>query len=128
MNRQEATDFVVSELSKHRHRNDIIMDLCKRTGGSWGQVQRFVQQVESENRQSIAARQSPILLVTGVFIVLTGLALVVYVGIATLRGTIFFFPSIPIPYLGNLSIFVTGSAMTGGGIIGVLRAIRPFLR
>ena len=50
MDKQEATDFVIRELAKRRNRDDIITELCQRTGGTREQVQRFVQLVESQNR------------------------------------------------------------------------------
>ncbi len=125
---QENTAFVISELGKHRNRNDIIMALCEKTGGSWNEMQRFVQQVESQNRQKITARQSPILIMIGVTTVLMGLVLTVYMGIETWHGANYFLIGTPIPYSGNLFYGVTGLGMLGGGTVGTLRTLRSLMK
>jgi len=125
---QETTSFVISELAKHRNRNDLIMALCEKTGSSWDQAQRLVQQVESENRKAIKARQSPLLIIIGVGIVISGLLLATYTVVITLNGTIILFLDIPIPYLGNATYFCTGLAMMGGGVVGLLRTARSLVQ
>ncbi len=124
----ETTAFVVSELARHRHRNDIIMTLCEKTGSSWDQVQRFVRRVESENRQTITARQSPILIMIGVITIVSGLLLAAYTVVRTLNGYAWGLPGMPIPYLGNLAYAATGLGMIGGGTVGTLRTARSLLR
>ena len=123
-----ATEFVVSALAKNRNRNDVIMELCERTGRSWDEAERFVRQVQSRNRQKIAARQSPLLLFIGAITLIGGLSLAAYVVIATLSGRVYYLPYVPIPYLGNLSYFSAGLAMTSGGTVGILRAGRTLLK
>jgi hypothetical protein len=124
----ENTDFVVKEIAGHRHRNDVIMALCEKTGSSWDQVQRFVQKVESENRQAITARQSPLLVMIGVGTVIVGLLVVAYYGFRTLTGTIYIFLNMPIPYLGNAVYIGTGLAMMTGGTVGLLRTARNLVK
>jgi hypothetical protein len=124
----ENTDFVVKEISGHRHRNDVIMALCEKTGSSWDQAQRFVQKVESENRQAITARQSPLLIMIGVGTVVAGLLVVAYYGFRTLTGTIYIFLNMPIPYLGNAVYIGTGLAMMAGGTVGLLRTARNLVK
>ncbi len=128
MNKQEATEFVIKELKKQRHRNDIIMDLCQQTGGSWEQAQQFVQKVEAEHRQEIAAGTAPLLVIIGVLIVVGGLGLVAYAVFYTWRGTLLGAPGIPIPGAGNLIYTGTGLAMMAGGAIGILRALRQLVK
>ena len=61
MNQQEATDFVIRELGKHRQRNDIIQKLCEDVGMNWSQAEKFMRQVEAENKSAIALKQSPLI-------------------------------------------------------------------
>jgi len=125
---QENTAFVISELGKHRNRNDLIMALCEKTGGSWNEMQRFVQQVESQNRQKITARQSPILIMIGVTTIVMGLLLTVYMAIETWHGSNYFLIGTPIPYSGNVFYGVTGLGMLGGGTLGTLRTLRSLMK
>jgi hypothetical protein len=124
----ENVAFVIKEIAGHRHRNDVIMALCEKTATPWNDVQRFVQRVESENRQAITARQSPLLLMIGAGLIIAGLFVVVYYGYRTLTGTIIIFLSMPIPYLGNAVYIGTGLAMMAGGTVGVLRTARNLIK
>jgi hypothetical protein len=124
MDRQQATEFVLKEFKRQRHRNDIIMELCQKTGASWEQGQRFVQKVEVEHRQEITASMTPLLIMIGGAIILGGLGAIAYAVIYTLEGTLFGLPGIPIPGLGNIVYPITGLAMIAGGTIGILRALR----
>jgi hypothetical protein len=124
----ENIALVIGELGKHRHRNDIIMELCQQTNSSWDRVQRFVQRLESQNRQKIAARQSPILIMIGVMTIVIGLGLAVYMTIETLNGSIYFLLGTPIPYSGNVSYFVLGLGMLAGGTVGTLRTLRSLVK
>jgi hypothetical protein len=120
MNPQEATDFVIRELGKHHPRNDIIQKVCESVDGmNWGEAEKFVKQVEAENRSAIALKQSPLVTFIGVCTIIFGLGLTVWVTFETLQGYIIFFLSFPIPYLGNIFYFLLGLAMTGGGIWGI---------
>ncbi len=125
---QENTAFVISELGKHRNRNDLIMALCEKTGGSWNEMQRFVQQVESQNRQKITARQSPVLIMIGVTTIVMGLLLTVYMAIETWHGSNYFLIGTPIPYSGNVFYGITGLGMLGGGTLGTLRTLRSLMK
>jgi hypothetical protein len=128
LNTPENVTFVIKEIAGSRHRNDVIMALCEKTGSSWDQTRRFVQKVESENRQAIAARQSPLLILIGVGIILAGLFAVAYYGYRTFTGTIYIFLNMPIPYLGNAVYIGTGLAMMAGGSVGLLRTARSLIR
>ena len=121
MNRQQATDFVIHELGKHHQRNDIIQRLCEAGQISWKDAEKFVQQVEEENTSKIALRQSPLVTLIGIGSALVGLALMAWVALETLQGTIIFLMGIP--YLGNLSYFFTGLVMMVAGLWGMWETI-----
>jgi len=128
LNTPENVTFVIKEIAASRHRNDVIMALCEKTGSSWDQARRFVQRVESENRQAIAARQGPLLILIGAGIIMAGLFLVAYYGYRTLTGTIYIFLNMPIPYFGNAVYIGTGLAMMAGGSVGLLRMARSLIK
>jgi len=119
MNKQEATNFVIRELGRHRQRNDIIENLCAAAGISWGDAAKFVQQVETENKSAIALKQSPLITIIGLGTVLLGLGLAARMVIATLQGVIILFLSFPVPYLGNIVYFLTGLTMIIAGLWGI---------
>ena len=123
MDQAETTEFVVRELGKHRSRDDIIQALCEQGGFDWYRAKEFVQRVESEHGSRIAVRQSPLLIIIGLGTLLAGLALSAWVTWETLRGTIIFFFSMPIPYLGNAVYFITGLGMIAGSIAGMWKTI-----
>ena len=121
MNRQQATDFVIHELGKHRQRNDIVQRLCETSGINWKEAEKFVQQVEAENTSTIALRQSPLVTLVGIGTAIGGLGMMAWIVWETLQGaviTLFY-----VPYLGNLSYFFTGLAMMVAGIWGMWETI-----
>ncbi len=119
MNKQQATDFVIQELGKHHQRNDIIQKLCEAGGISWGAAEKFVRQVEAENRSAIALKQSPLITLIGICTAIAGVGLMIWVVTETLQGYIIFFLSFPVPYLGNIVYFFTGLAMMVAGLWGM---------
>jgi len=124
MNQQEATDFVIRELGKLRPRNDIIQKLCELSGMNWNQAEKFIRHVETQNKSSIAIKQSPLVTIMGIGMVLAGLAISIWIAVVTLQGVIIFFLSFPIPYLGNIFYFLLGIAMIAGGIGGMWDTLR----
>ena len=119
MNQQEATDFVIRELGKHRQRNDIIQKLCEDVGMNWSQAEKFMRQVEAENKSAIALKQSPLITLIGIGTIILGLGLTIWVVTETLHGYIIFFLSFPVPYLGNAFYLLMGLAMIVGGMWGM---------
>ena len=119
MNEQEAIDFVIRELGKHHPKNDIIQKLCESNSMNWNQAEKFIQQVESQYRGSIASKQSPVITLMGIGLVLAGLILSVFIIYETLQGVIIFFLRLPIPYLGNVTYFLAGIGMIAGGLRGM---------
>ncbi len=121
MNKDVAKDFVIRELGRHRQRNDIIQKLCELNGVNWRDAERFVQQVEAENQNTIALKQSPMVTIIGLGFAIGGFGLMAWDIGETLHGTIIFL--FYIPWLGNISLFFTGLAMMLGGIWGMWETI-----
>ena len=53
MDRDALVKYIVAELDKNVPRNDIILDICEKTGVKWEQAERFVENVEKEYKQQI---------------------------------------------------------------------------
>ncbi len=119
-----VSESVVRDLARHRGRNDIIMDVCNSTGMDWKQAEAFVGQVEQANRQRIAGRQAPLLLVLAAIGIIGGLSDAIGIAYATMSGSIMFFPGVPIPYSGNVVYFGLGVLAIGGGLLGAVRLAR----
>jgi hypothetical protein len=123
MNKEQATEFVIRELGKHHQRNDIIQKLCEAGGVSWATAEKFVQQVEAEHGSKIALRQSPLVALVGAATALAGLGLMAWVTMETLQGYMILLLNFPVPYLGNVTYFLTGLAMLVAGIWGTWETI-----
>ncbi|NUM44621.1 MAG: hypothetical protein HUU38_07925 [Anaerolineales bacterium] len=125
MDEQALTDFVIRELGKHRRRSDVVMDVCERTGMDWPTAQKFVYQVEFDNRKVVAARQSPLAVIFGAAFVLGGFALALVSVIATAQGISIHYRGIP--YVGNMAGLVFGVLLIAGGVLGLWETIRKFM-
>jgi hypothetical protein len=75
MDDSAVTDYIVYKLGKHVSRNDIIFDLCQRTGKSWDQVSALVASVEQQHESRIARQQSPLYLIIAIGVFIVGLYL-----------------------------------------------------
>jgi hypothetical protein len=126
MDQQTLTDYVIRELGKSRRRSDVVMDVCERTGMNWQAAQKFVYQVEFENRKKVVVRQSPLAIIFGVSFVVGGLAVALLSGFVALQGV-----NIPyggIPYGGNVAGLILGALLIAGGVIGLWETLQKFLR
>jgi hypothetical protein len=64
--------WVVGCLSSHKKPNDIIFQLCRRTGWDWGQAKRFVEQVVEMDQKQVHQKRMPLLLGIGVLFLIAG--------------------------------------------------------
>jgi hypothetical protein len=78
MDKEKATEFVVKELGKHHSRNEIIIALCEQMGLNWQKAEQLVQEIESQHGRAIAARQSPIIIILGIGLLVTGMGIALY--------------------------------------------------
>jgi hypothetical protein len=86
MDDNEITESIVRDLGKFDDPEDLILELCQKTGRSWPEVETLVRQVQSTRRGEIAARQFPLLFVLAFGIFAAGLALVIFAGVSLLNG------------------------------------------
>jgi hypothetical protein len=64
--------WVVGCLSGHKKPNDIIFEICRRTGWDWGQAKRFVEQVIEMDQKQVHQRRLPLLVGIGILFLITG--------------------------------------------------------
>lgn len=130
MNEDQARAFVVRELGMHRDRDDILLVLCRELNIDWSRAEQFVSDVELQYGQRIARKQSPLLMVIGLGVILAGLALTTYgvweifefVQMETAQQLVY---SQYMYFVG--ASMITGLAMIVGGIIGFRRIFSAIL-
>jgi hypothetical protein len=61
----ELRKWVVGCLSNHKKPNDIIFELCRRTGWDWNQAKRFIAQVVDLDQKRVHQKRMPLLLAIG---------------------------------------------------------------
>ena len=135
MNKEKATEFVIRELGKHHNRNEIITALCEQMGLNWQEAGKLVQEIESQHGRAIAARQSPIVIVLGIGLLIVGIGLTCYESMFFMN---FFQSRHDVLSVDNaLEIrsvyYQAGSLLTGismiiGGIVGSWEVISKLLK
>lgn len=118
------TEYILEQLGKHVSRDNLIFDICQRTGLDWNHVSKKVAEVEQTHATKIARKQSPVLFIIalGIFIggiYLAGGAVLYYAGLAQTGN----FSIDPLSLRRDYVMLIrlgTGLAMIGGSIIGTL--------
>jgi hypothetical protein len=134
LNNQALVKYVVSELAKNRKRSDIVMAICERTGAHWSEVQKFVGQVNAEQRTKINARKNILIVPMCIGAIIFGFVFTIvtaYPMLYLLTGRWEEFYSMT-RSMGSLSdyinaapyIFGTGIVLIAGGIIGLVLALQ----
>jgi hypothetical protein len=111
---EETVEFVIRELARHRSRDNIVNMLCEQTGGGWREVERFVRRVEIEHHDTIAARQSPLVIMLGAGSIVVGAAMTLYSVYLIMNAQIDEF---------SVGLLITGPALLVGGIAGIWRVV-----
>lgn len=130
MNQDEITNFIIRELGKNRDHQEIVRKICEASTMNWGEVEKLVQEVESQNRRKIAGKRGPLLIFLSIGTLVVGIGLLAYnieVLVAIfdrdLLGQIL---SIQSGYYRLVSL-VTGAGMTIGGFYGIWTTLGSFL-
>lgn len=130
MNLDQARVYIVDELGKHSNRNDILQTLCRQMDIDWKQAEALLREVEASQSQTIARRQSPLIMILGIGALVGGLALTSYA-----VWDIFEYAQMDVArqliysqyiYI-TISSMITGLAMIVGGIVGLRKIISGIL-
>ena len=78
METSNLTNYIVDHLSDAVTPDDIIMDICDKTGISWPEAEALVEQVQSEHEQDVNKRQFPLLTLVALSIFVGGVGLLTY--------------------------------------------------
>jgi hypothetical protein len=68
----ELRKWVVASLARHKKPNDIIFQLCRRTGWDWNMAKQFIDQVVEADQKEIHQRRMPLLLGIGILFMAAG--------------------------------------------------------
>jgi hypothetical protein len=74
----ELVAGIVKRLSEADDPNDIILDLCQKTGCIWSDAEALVHRVQEEEKFQITKKQMPLLTGMALFVFVTGLVLTGY--------------------------------------------------
>lgn len=134
MDDTEYVSFIVAQLSKGTNLDDIILELCRRSGMGWSKAQALVEQVREEQGRQIARRQSPLLGLLALATLLAGLFIAFRALYALASHVDLYLQVYPAPlnvfqlllYLsgnapGLVAAIVLGAAMVAGSATGVRR-------
>ncbi|MCJ7701965.1 MAG: hypothetical protein MUO62_10300 [Anaerolineales bacterium] len=69
---EALSGFVLENLKKHRRHNDIVEEICKRTGWSWNDSQRFVARTQTEKHAEIAKSKKTFMIPFSIGFILGG--------------------------------------------------------
>ena len=126
MNNDELAAMIVRELGRHQDIREITRKVCEQGNLGWVEAEHFIANVAEKNKRTIAARQSPLLLILSIGALLGGIGLVAYsirfFFIFSQESTMLQILSLRSGYyiLGELA---TGVAMMGAGIYGLWNTI-----
>ena len=130
MNKEELTPFIIKELGRHRERQDIVNRICEKSTLSWTEAEQMIDEVESQNRRTIAGRQGPLLIFLSIATMILGIALIAYnmeillaIFQQDLLGQIL---SLQSGYY-RAAALITGLAMAVGGLYGLWTSLASLL-
>jgi hypothetical protein len=120
MKQEEAIEYIVKELAKNRNPQDIVLTLCESAKMSWPEAEKLVREVKASHGRQIVTRQSPLLIIFCVGLLLLGIGgiYVGFTGLNTEGGS----------NRAAAQYLVTGIGMLLGGIIGLWNTIASLLK
>ncbi len=128
---EQLTQRIVTDLAKHRSRNEIVRMACEEGGLNWQEAEHFVQTIEAEQAHTIARKQSPLMLFLSGASIIMGIVLV-YLAVDYVIG---FLDSGVIGQILSvrtgwyrLAAGVTGIGMIVGGAIGLYDTSSKFFQ
>jgi hypothetical protein len=78
MDTPALTTYIVDRLSDSINPDDIVLEICERSGMSWPEAEALVKEVQAERGQEVARKQFPLLAFVALAIFIGGIALLGY--------------------------------------------------
>ena len=78
MHDDELATLIVHRLSKADRPDDIIQEVCQKTGYSWSEAEELVRHIQEKNEGKITKEQLPLLIGVALFTFAAGLVLTGY--------------------------------------------------
>ena len=130
MNDPEITAYMVKQLSKSKNPDDLVMEICGKTGKSWEEVESLLESVRVEHAQEIIRRQSPLLTSVALGTFITGVVIMIY-SVYLLVGAIQAYSAMPVAPIGIpdalQAIFAVAYTSFAGVVIGLGMALGSML-
>ena len=141
MNDDELDAYLIHHLGEYDNPNDLILEICEKTGRPWAEVQAKLERVRSEHEREITLRQSPVMVIAAVAICLLGFGIAIY-GVYMMIAVIQAYTATPVApleisdalqaiaasgYVGFGGLLV-GAAMVMGSILGMRKVWAAILK
>ncbi len=75
---QEVTEKILHDLTDARDIDDIVMEVCEKTGLGWEEVEKYVNRLSIEDKSAITLAQSPLLVLVALGTFLAGVVVILY--------------------------------------------------
>ena len=80
MDDQALKQFIIENLSEYEDPNDLILEICNRTGMKWLEAQALVDTVRAGNSSKIARKQAPLLTALALITFVAGVGILLFEG------------------------------------------------
>jgi hypothetical protein len=78
MDDADITAYFIEHLSESDNPDDLVMDICEKTGRKWDEIESLLEQVRAEHEHEITRRQSPLLALIALVTFVTGTGVAIY--------------------------------------------------
>lgn len=122
MDETEIAAYFIQRLSEGDNPDDLILEICEKTGRKWGEVEALLERVRAAHEDEITRRQSPLLVIMAFVIFLAGVGLAIFSTyvLALQIEEYFVHPAHPLGIIEALQTVATvGYAAISGLIAGI---------
>jgi hypothetical protein len=120
----EREAFIVGQFAQYRTRDDIILAVCDKYEMKWPEAEALVREVEIGGAEHIQSQRMPLLRIIAIIIIVGGACISLGMVFLGLSGVSFHLRWLPIPFSGNIILFVVGLAMMLGSIRGLIDTMK----
>ncbi|KAF0108573.1 MAG: hypothetical protein FD146_459 [Anaerolineaceae bacterium] len=73
MDDAEITAYFIKHLSESDNPDDLVMEICEKTGRKWDDIESLLERVRAEHEHEITRRQSPLLVLIALVTFVAGI-------------------------------------------------------